>query len=100
MTYSGIVHSVSFSPDGKLIATGLNEETARIINISSEFGKIRVIFHEDEVYQVDFSPDGILFATGSWDCSAKITNTVNGLLVREIRHSEKITSVRFSPNGL
>jgi len=74
---------VIFSPNGKLIATGSQDETARIINLDGK--TLRTIQHSGTVLSVSFSPDGKLLASGSFDRTVKITNVSTGRTVRTIK---------------
>jgi len=65
------VHEISFSPDGKKIATAGYDRKARIRNISGELIKE---FRADPqwVETVAFSPDGLQLATGGADGVVKL----------------------------
>ncbi|BAY98581.1 WD-40 repeat-containing protein [Tolypothrix tenuis PCC 7101] len=60
------VLSVSFSPDGKTIATASSDKTARLWNLQGQLLQ-EFIGHQDSVWGVSFSPDGKTIATASWD---------------------------------
>jgi len=66
------VYSLSFSPDGMLLATGSRDNTVRITNIEFD-NKVRAIKHGGAVNSVSFSPDGVQIATGSDDKKVKIS---------------------------
>ncbi|MBD1811144.1 hypothetical protein NDA07_11720 [Microcoleus vaginatus DQ-U2] len=92
------VSSVSFSPDGKYIATASGDKTARLWDVT---GKLIREFkgHQDAVFSVSFSPDGKYIATASGDKTARLWD-LTGKLIREFKgHLDGIFSVSFSPDG-
>jgi WD40 repeat protein len=76
--HNGSVNSVSFSPDGKTLATGSSDKTIKLWNV--ETGKeIRTLHgHDSYVYSVNFSPDGKTLVSGSYDNTIKLWNGSNG----------------------
>ncbi|MFN9616918.1 MAG: WD40 repeat domain-containing protein, partial [Dolichospermum sp.] len=92
------VISVSFSPDGKTIATASWDKTARLWNLQ---GKMlhELKGHQEAVNSVSFSPDGKTIATASWDNTARLWN-LQGELLHELKgHQQAVNSVSFSPDG-
>jgi WD40 repeat protein len=69
---SGPARFVAFSPDGKTLATGGEEESLRLWDVAS--GTLRATFrgHADAIDWVAFSPDGKTVATASRDATAKL----------------------------
>jgi WD40 repeat protein/serine/threonine protein kinase len=59
------VSSVTFSPDGKKLATGNSEHIAKLWDLAA--GKLQATLtgHTAEVYSVAFSPDGAVLGTAS-----------------------------------
>ncbi|MCS7245181.1 MAG: dynamin family protein, partial [candidate division WOR-3 bacterium] len=70
--HSDLVYSVSFSPDGKYLASGSGDNTIKIWSVDSWKEIITLKGHSDNVYSVSFSPDGKYLASGSYDKTVKI----------------------------
>ena len=99
--HHGVVSSVSFSVDGKLIVSGSEDRTLRVWNAVS--GK-RVLEplegHTDWVTSVSFSGDGKLIVSGSDDKTVRVWNAVSGECLHILRgHTNYVTSVSFSGDG-
>jgi len=98
--HSSIVTSVAFSPDGKQIISGSNDNTVKLWDVAT--GRIirTLSGHTHYVFSVAFSPDGRQILSGSWDNTIKLWDTATG---REIRtfsgHTDGVRSVTFSPDG-
>ncbi|MEH2242153.1 nSTAND1 domain-containing NTPase, partial [Nostoc sp.] len=96
--HQGPVYSVSFSPDGKTIATASGDGTARLWNLQ---GQLLQEFkgHKGPVWGVSFSPDGKTIATASGDDTARLWN-LQGQALQEFKgHKGPVWGVSFSPDG-
>jgi WD40 repeat protein len=70
--HSGGVMSASFSPDGRRIVTGSDDQTAKVWDAATGEELLTLKGHKEWVISAAFSPDGRRIATGSADLTAKI----------------------------
>jgi WD40 repeat protein len=96
--HQGEVRSVSFSPDGKMLATAGFDGSARLWNLS---GQQLTEFKADrgEVYSVSFSPDGKMLASAGYDGTTRLWHLSGQQLVQLKGHQGRVYSVSFSPDG-
>jgi len=97
--HSGRVKTVHFSPDGKQVLTGSEDNTARVWDATSGQELFTVTFPES-VQAAAFSPDGKQFLVGV-GTTAEIRDASSGkrLLVLQHANFSYVLSVAFSPDG-
>ncbi|BAY20217.1 WD-40 repeat protein (plasmid) [Anabaenopsis circularis NIES-21] len=97
--HENFVTSVSFSRDGKTLASGSYDKTIKLWDL--ETGQFRTLKgHNAAVTSVSFSPNGKTLASGSDDGTIKLWNLETGKEIpTHMEHDSSVTSVSFSPNG-
>jgi WD40 repeat protein len=98
--HSNSVHSVSFSPDGKTLASGSWDSTIKLWNVETRT-KIRTLSGSSfDYHSVSFSPDGKTLVSGTSDNTIKLWNIETGKEIKTLKgHSNSVNSVSFSPDG-
>jgi general transcriptional corepressor TUP1 len=91
--------SVSFSPDGKYLATGWEDETVRILDLESKTLKTTCRGHEKEIYCIYFAEQGETLASCSVDRSLRLWNIYSGDCTLVLSADDGFTSVAISPDG-
>ncbi len=99
--HRGNVFSVSFSSNGKIMASGSSDDTIKLWNTSTgDELLLNMTKHTEDVNSVDFSPDGTTLASGSDDSTIKLWNVVFEDEIPALRENdEDVLSIAFSPNG-
>jgi len=98
--HGGPVRSVAWSPDGRQVATGSHDHTARIWDATTGEVVRTLDGHGNWVLSVAWSPDGRRVATGSRDKTARIWDATTGEVIRALEgHGDWVRSVAWSPDG-
>jgi len=104
------VWSVAFSPDGKTLASGTDDNTIVLWGVSTGLNAGVVTYtpigqpltgHTYPVSSVAFSPDGKTLASGSYDTTIILWDVSTGKPIGQplTGHTNSISSVAFSPDG-
>lgn len=90
----------SFSPDGALIAAGLDDNSVTLWDAATGQRVRSLAGHSGWVFSTAWSPDGALLASGSYDGTVIIWDAQTGQLLRTLRrHQAWVSGVVFSPDG-
>jgi WD40 repeat protein len=92
------VYSVSFSPDGQVLASASHDQTIKLWHLSSR-KDFRTLSGHLWVYDVAFSHDGQLLASANGDHTVKLweVHTCNELKTLDA-HAGNVAAVVFVPN--
>jgi len=98
------VLATALSPDGRRLATGCRDGTARIVMATGEAAAgeppVDLVGHGDEVWRVAWAPDGARVATASADKTARIWDATTGReLLRIDGHQATVYGLEFSRDG-
>ncbi|WP_414564799.1 MULTISPECIES: NB-ARC domain-containing protein [unclassified Anabaena] len=98
-TFGGI-SSVTFSPDGKLLATGDTNGEIRLYQVVDWKQLLICKGHTNWVPSLAFSPDGNILASSSSDHTVKLWDVITGQCLQTLQeHEHEVWSVAFSPDG-
>ncbi len=103
LIYSGhlaSVNSLTWSPDGRLIASASDDTFVQIFDASS--GRRRLIYsgHTEEVAAVSWAPNGKFIVSGSQDGSAQVWQAANGGKIFSYEgHTQRVNGVSWSSDN-
>jgi hypothetical protein len=91
---------VAWSPDGQRIATGSDDQTAKVWDAGSGRELLTLKGHIGRVFSVAFSPDGQRIVTGGEDNTARVWDAANGTNLLTLKgHAYWVLSAAYSPDG-
>ena len=99
--HSSAVHSVAFSPDGKLLISGSIDSTIKLWALPEGRLLTTLSGHANSVYAVAISPDGKLLASGSGNAenTIKLWALPEGKLLTTLKGHYSVNTVAISPDG-
>ena len=97
--HEGYVNSVSISADGKRLASGSNDKTARLWDTETGKEIQRFVGHEELVSSVSLSADGKRLASGSGDKTVRLWDTETGRLLAVYPVQDDSLAIQFSQNN-
>ncbi len=98
--HTGPVISVTWSPDGKTLASASGDNTIRLWDPASGKTLRTLIGHTGPIWSVTWSPDGKMLASAGEDKTIRLWDPASGSALRSIAgHTDFVYSVAWSPGG-
>ena len=98
--HSSSVNAAAFSPDGKRIISGSDDNTLKLWDAHSGTCILTLSGHSRGVNAAAFSPDGQRIISGSFDNTLKLWDAHSGNCFLTLSgHSNWVTAATFSPDG-
>jgi WD40 repeat protein len=96
----GRFHAIAFSRDGKQLASGSGDGTARVWDEVTGAPLQTLEGHSESVLAVTFSPDGKQLASVSVSTMVRLWDTATGALLQTPKgHSWNVNAAVFSQDG-
>jgi WD40 repeat protein len=99
LTHPGECRCVTFSPDGKVLASGSDDGEIGLWEMPTGRPVRRLSGHAWQTNALAFSPDGKQLASAGNDKSARVWHVVTGKQLLRLRHDGDVVAVAYSPDG-
>jgi WD40 repeat protein len=94
----GPVNVVRFSPDGEVLATGSDDGTVRLWDVSGGGLREELTGHDQGVLSLAFDPQSDVLVSGSTDQTVRLWETATGAPITSIAaHAGPVWSVALDP---
>jgi WD40 repeat protein/tetratricopeptide (TPR) repeat protein len=99
MKHPDLINDVSFSPDGRRVATSCDDGAARVWNALTGQPVIPPLHHGSSMRHVAFSPDGRRILTAGGDAAVQAWDAATGRLLFNLHRGGTGGTAVFSPDG-
>jgi WD40 repeat protein len=94
------IDALAFAPDGKRLASGSSDGTARVWDAATGACQRTLTGHTQAVYGVTFAPDGRRLATSSHDGMGRIWSVSTGRAEAVLKgHAKEVRCIAWSRDG-
>src|SRR6266480_3269294 len=91
--HSGEIRQIAWSPDGRILASGSNDNTIRLWDAQTGQALQTLSGHSETVLSIAWSPDGRILASGSDDQAIRLWDAQTGQALRTLTgHSNTVFS--------
>ena len=91
------VQSVAFSPEGKTLASGSNDDTVRLWDVATRRPIATLTGHTDDVMAIAFSPNGETLASASVDNTVRLWDVATRRPIATLTgHTNDVLAITFS----
>ena len=97
--HSDSVFAVSYSPDGKYVASGSHDNTVKIWEVETARCLKTLRGHTDGVQSIAYSPDGKYISSGASDGKVKCWEVESGRCIQTDENATGISCITYSPDG-
>jgi len=98
MSHEDEVLTLAFSPDGRWVASGSYDMSAKVWEAATGLEVARMT-HAGPVNMLAFSSDGRWIVSGSSDGTARVWEPETGREIARMTHGDPVQAVAFSPDG-
>jgi WD40 repeat protein len=94
------ISAVTFSPDGKKLASAGENKTIFISRLDDGKTVLTLKGHTDRIPRLLWHPDGRWLISAGWDATARVWDSLSGEVVILLNtHKEQVTALAVSPDG-
>ncbi len=98
--HQAAVCCVTFSPDGRQVASGSEDDMIRLWEVATGDCRLTLQGHNSDITSVAFSPDGRTLASASLDWTVRVWDVATGKERNVLRwHERHVYAIAFSPDG-